>query len=593
MPARASGERKAAMQDASFLGETLIFLIAAVAVAPIFQRLRSSLVLGYLVAGVIIGPGFLDLISDSKQVHNIAELGVVFLLFTIGLELNVDRLKLIRNQIFGVGTAQVVVTSLVIALIAWMAGFSVETSVAIGGGLALSSTAVVLQLLSERGELATRRGRLVFAILLLQDLAVVPLLALVPALAGEGGGFTSLLWTLGKAMLLLAGVAVLGRMVVRPVFRAIAVGQSTELFAAVTLAVLLGMSWLTATFGLSLAIGGFLAGILLSETEYRHQVAADIQPFRGLLLGLFFMTVGIGLDLDIIADNLLLVLGLVVGLIILKSAIILILCRLTGVTAGVSMHTALMLGQAGEFGFVLFALAGGFGLLEPREATLFAAVIAVSMAVTPGLAALGSHANRKMEARAARDQDQGDMAAESADLKEHVIVAGFGRVGQSVVKTLSAAGIPYVAVEFEPTRVAEARSKGFSVYYGDASRVEVLQALGVERARAAVIILDNAIAAERVVSLLHTRYPNLNIYVRARDNAHKRRLTDAGASGIVHETYELSLHLGEAVLRGFGTPDEQIRKIVRDHRAEDYALLSDVILPTVPAEEEEKSGKDG
>ncbi|MGB0631462.1 MAG: monovalent cation:proton antiporter-2 (CPA2) family protein, partial [Alphaproteobacteria bacterium] len=539
------------MQDASFLGETLIFLIAAVAVAPIFQRLRSSLVLGYLVAGVIIGPAFLDLISDSKQVHNIAELGVVFLLFTIGLELNVDRLKLIRNQIFGVGTAQVVVTSVSIALIAWAAGFSVETSVVIGGGLALSSTAVVLQLLSERGELATRRGRLVFAILLLQDLAVVPLLALVPALAGEGDGAMGLLWTMGKAVLLLAGVALLGRVVVRPVFRAIAVGQSTELFAAVTLAVLLGMSWLTATFGLSLAIGGFLAGILLSETEYRHQVAADIQPFRGLLLGLFFMTVGIGLDLDIIADNLLLVLGLVVGLIALKSAIILILCRLTGVTAGVGMHTALMLGQAGEFGFVLFALAGGFGLLEPREATLFAAVIAVSMAVTPGLAALGSHANKKMEARAARDQE--DMAVESADLKEHVIVAGFGRVGQSVVKTLSAAGIPYVAVEFEPTRVAEARSKGFSVYYGDASRIEVLQALGVERARAAVIILDNAIAAERVVNLLHARYPNLNIYVRARDNAHKRRLTEAGASGIVHETYELSLHLGEAVLRGYGT----------------------------------------
>ena len=579
------------MQEASFLGETLIFLIAAVAVAPIFQRLRSSLVLGYLVAGVIIGPAILDLISDSEQVLHIAELGVVFLLFTIGLELNVDRLKLIRNQIFGVGTAQVVVTSITIALIAWAAGFSVETSIAIGGGLALSSTAVVLQLLSERGELATRRGRLVFAILLLQDLAVVPLLALVPALAGEGGGFTSLLWTLGKAMLLLAGVAVLGRLVVRPVFRAIAVGQSTELFAAVTLAVLLGMSWLTATFGLSLAIGGFLAGILLSETEYRHQVAADIQPFRGLLLGLFFMTVGIGLDLDIIINNLLLVLGLVIGLIVLKSAIIFILCRLTGVTAGVSMHTALLLGQAGEFGFVLFALAGGFGLLEPSEATLFAAVIAVSMALTPALAAIGSQANRKMEAHEARDQ--GDMAAESADLKEHVIVAGFGRVGQSVVKTLNAARIPYVAVEFEPTRVAEARSQGFSVYYGDASRIEVLEALGVDRARAAVIILDNAIAAERVVNLLSGRFPNLNIYVRARNNAHMRRLTEAGASGIVHETYELSLHLGEAVLRGYGTPDEQIRQIVRDHRAEDYALLADVILPTVPAEEEEKSGKDG
>ena len=564
-------------------------MIAAVIVAPIFQRLRSSLVLGYLVAGVIIGPGALALISGSKQVHNIAELGVVFLLFTIGLELSVDRLKLIRNQIFGVGTAQVVVTSAIIALIAWVAGFPVETAVIIGGGLALSSTAVVLQLLSERGELSSRRGRLTFAILLLQDLAVVPLLALVPAFAGDGTDpHMSLLWTLGKAVLLLAGVVVAGRLIVRPLFRAIAVGRNSELFAAVTLAVLLGMSWLTGSFGLSLAIGGFLAGLLLAETEYRHQVAADIQPFRGLLLGLFFMTVGISLDLRIIAENTLLVLGLMVGLIVLKAAITAVLCRISGVSLANSVNTALVLGQAGEFGFVLFALAGGFGLLEPREATILSAVIALSMAATPGLAFVGKCLHSRLEARLAERQH--DMREESSDLKDHVIVAGFGRVGQSVVKTLSAAGIPYVAVEYEPTRVAEARAQGLSVYFGDASRVEVLEALGIERARAAVIILDNAIAAERVVHLLHRRFPKLNIFVRARDNAHKRRLSAAGAGGIVHETYELSLHLGEAVLRGYGMPDDQIREIIHDHRADDYALLSDVILPAAKPAEGEKKG---
>tara|TARA_R110002072_G_scaffold35177_26_gene104426 strand:+ start:671 stop:2416 length:1746 start_codon:yes stop_codon:yes gene_type:complete len=575
------------MHDASFLSETLIFLIAAVVVAPIFQRLRSSLVLGYLVAGVIIGPGALGLISGSEQVHNIAELGVVFLLFTIGLELSVDRLKVIRNQIFGVGTAQVVVTSIVIAAVAWSVGFSLETSVIIGGGLALSSTAVVLQLLSERGELSSRRGRLTFAILLLQDLAVVPLLALVPAFAGEGEGTVmALLWTLGKALLLLAGVAIFGRFVVRPLFRAVAVGRSSELFAAVTLAVLLGMAWLTGTFGLSLAIGGFLAGLLLAETEYRHQVAADIQPFRGLLLGLFFMTVGISLDLGIIFENTLLVLGLLAGLIVLKTAITLVLCRISGVSTAVSLNTALVLGQAGEFGFVLFALAGGFGLLEPREATILSAVIALSMALTPGLAWLGNRSHKRLEAHLADKQE--DMRSESADMKDHVIIAGFGRVGQSVVKTLSSAGIPYVAVEFEPTRVAEARAQGLSVYYGDASRVEVLEALGADRARAAVIILDNATAAERVVNLLHRRFPKLNIYVRARDNAHKRRLATAGASGIVHETYELSLQLGETVLRGYGTPDDRIQEIIRDHRADDYALLSDVILPVTDTKGGEK-----
>ena len=579
------------MHDASFLTETLIFLIAAVVVAPVFQRLRSSLVLGYLVAGVMIGPGILGLISGSKQVHNIAELGVVFLLFTIGLELSVDRLKVIRNQIFGVGTAQVVVTSVVIASIAWSVGFTLPTAVIIGGGLALSSTAVVLQLLSERGELASRRGRLTFAILLLQDLAVVPLLALVPAFAGQGDDtVTALLWTLGKALLLLAGVAIFGRFVVRPLFRAVAVGRSSELFAAVTLAVLLGMAWLTGTFGLSLAIGGFLAGLLLAETEYRQQVAADIQPFRGLLLGLFFMTVGISLDLGIIVENTLLVLGLLAGLIVLKTLITMVLCRISGVSIAMSLNTAMVLSQAGEFGFVLFALAGGFGLLEAREATILGAVIALSMALTPGLAWLGNRLNKRLEAQFAERQE--DMRAESADLKDHVIIAGFGRVGQSVVKTLTAAGIPYAAVEFEPTRVAEARAKGLSVHYGDASRVDVLEALGADRARAAVIILDNATAAERVVNLLHQRFPKLTIYVRARDNAHKRRLKTAGASGIVHETYELSLHLGESVLRGIGTPGDRIREIIRDHRADDYALLSDVILPVMTPKDGEERGRE-
>lgn len=569
------------MHDQSFLSATLIFLIAAVLVAPVFQRLRSSLVLGYLVAGVIIGPAGLGLVSDSETVRGIAELGVVFLLFTVGLELSVERLRLIRNQIFGLGTLQVVTTSAVIAAAAWAAGFPATTAIIVGGGLALSSTAVVLQLMSERGELATRRGRLVFAILLLQDLAVVPLLALVPAFAGGGDGMAmSLLWTLGKAVLALAVVAVIGRTVLRPLFRIVAVGKSPELFSAVTLAVLLGMSLFTASMGLSLALGGFLAGLLLAETEYRHQVEADIQPFRGLLLGLFFMTVGLGLDLKAIGESLFLVFGLVVGLIALKAAVIFVLCRLSKVPPETSANAALILGQAGEFGFALFALAAVYGLLEARDATILAAVIAVSMALTPLLAVMGNRAHAKIEAR--RAGQQGDMAAETADLKEHVIVAGFGRVGQSVVKALASAGIPYVAVEFEPTRVAEARSRGLSVYYGDASRVEVMEALGVARARAAVIILDNAIAAERAVVLLHERYPRLGIFVRARDNAQKRRLSDAGASGIVHEIYELSLQLGEAVLRNYGTPDDRIRDIVRELRADDYAQLADVILPTTP-----------
>ena len=567
------------MHDADFLSETLIFLIAAVVVAPVFQRLRSSLVLGYLAAGVIIGPDLLGLVSSSPTVRNIAELGVVFLLFSVGLELSVERLRVIRNLIFGLGTAQVVLTAAAIAAIAVAAGYPVHVGVVIGAGLALSSTAVVLQLLSERGQLTSRRGRLSFAILLLQDLAVVPLLALVAAMAGNGGGTAaSVLLPLGKAVLALAAVVVVGRLVLRPLLRVIAVGRSPELFAAVTLAVLLGMSWLTASIGLSLAIGGFLAGLLLAETEYRHQVAADTRPFGDLLLGLFFMTVGIGLSLEVIANHVALVVGLVAALFALKAAIIFGLSRCSGVPAAVGANTAFLLGGAGEFGFVIFAMAGELGILGRQDTTILAAVIVVSMILTPLALAAGSRLHDRLDAVAADDPDR--MRAETTDLANHVVIAGFGRVGQSLMKALTAADIPYVALEFEPTRVARARAMGLSVYYGDASRLEVLEAVGISRARAAVIILDNAAGAERAVHQLRARYPGLAVYARARDNAHMRRLHEAGASGIVHETYEMSLQLGEAVLRRCGADEGQIRGIIDTYRADDYALLADVIMPS-------------
>ncbi len=567
------------MHDADFLSEALIFLIAAVIVAPVFQRLRSSLVLGYLAAGVIIGPDVLGLVASSYTVQSIAELGVVFLLFSVGLELSVERLRVIRNLIFGLGTAQVALTAAAIAAIAVAVGYPIHSGVVIGAGLALSSTAVVLQLLSERGQLTSRRGRLAFAILLLQDLAVVPLLALVAAMADNGGGtFGSILLPLGKAVLALAVVVLVGRLVLRPLLRVIAVGRSTELFAAVTLAVLLGMSWLTASVGLSLAIGGFLAGLLLAETEFRHQVAADTRPFGDLLLGLFFMTVGIGLSLDVIGNHVLLVLGLVAVLFALKAAIIFGLCRCSGVPAGIGANTAFLLGGAGEFGFVIFAMAGELGILSRNDTTILAAVIVVSMILTPLALAIGSRLHDYFDTLPADDHEQ--MRAETTDLANHVVIAGFGRVGQSLMKALTTADIPYVALEFEPTRVARARAMGLSVYYGDASRLEVLEAVGISRARAAVIILDNAAGAERVVHQLRARYPGLEIYARARDNPHMHRLHEAGASGIVHETYELSLQLGEAVLRGYGADEGQIRRIIDMHRADDYALLADVIMPS-------------
>ena len=393
------------------------------------------------------------------------------------------------------------------------------------------------------------------------------------------------------AAIAIAAMVAAGRLVLRPLFRTIAVGRHPELFAAVTLLVLLGMSWSTSRLGLSAAVGGFLAGLLLAETEFRHHVAADIAPFRGLLLGLFFMTVDMGLDIGLAIENVVLVVGLAFALIMGKTVITAGLCRTGGQAWGPSVHVGLMLAQGGEFGFIMFALAMAAGILVPETGNILIATIALTMAVTPLLAALGHRVDRRLGVHAKRRVE--DVAEDAHDLKDHVIVAGFGRVGQSVGKTLAAANIPYVAVEFETTRVAEARARGLPVFYGDATRADMMEALGAARARAAVVILDNAEATERTVRQLHQRYSSRHILVRARDNHHRRQLEMAGASAIVHETYEMSLQLGSNILRRFGTTEDQVAEILNEYRADDYALLSDVILPVIDPSDTDESKADG
>jgi CPA2 family monovalent cation:H+ antiporter-2 len=520
----------------------------------------------------------LGLVSNEAVSRALAELGIIFLLFTIGLELTIDRLRVIRRYIFGLGTAQVVVTGAIIGLLAIAAALTTKNAIIIGGALALSSTAVVMQLLSERGEIGTQVGRIAFSILILQDLAVVPLLALVPVLGGADDQVVMVVaLTLIKALIAVAAIFAFGRLVLRPVFRVIAVGQSPEMFAAMTLMVLLGTSWATASLGLSLAIGGFIAGLLLGETEYRMQVAAEIAPFRGLLLGLFFMTVGLDLDLTLIVQQAGLVSGLVIALILGKASLLAIVTKLSGQSWGRSIRLGLLLSQGGEFAFILFSLAARDSLLPLAVADLLVGVVAISMALTPLLAWLGVKIENHLDDRKATTVESSESTI--SDIQDHVVIAGFGRVGQSIAKLLTAADIPYVAVEFEPTRVSEARAQGLPVFYGDASRVEVQRALGAERARAAVVIMDNADTASRTVALLHQRYPTLDIFVRARDNRHKRILEEAGATAIVHETFEMSLQLGGAVLRRLGTSAEDVSDMIEEFRAEDYAPLTDVIFP--------------
>lgn len=557
-----------AMNDTWFIGEVLIFLLAAVVVAPLFQRLKSSPVLGFLVAGMLIGPHGLGFVAYTETTRNLAELGVVFLLFSIGLELTMGRLKVMRRAVFGLGVTQVTLTGLIIGVVVYLMGQTVEVAIIIGIGLAFSSTAVVLQLLSERGELATRFGRACFAILLLQDLAVVPMLTLVPALVGQADTIATAIGLAAvKAVLAFAVIFLCGRLVLRPLFHHIAVGRSPELFAAMTLLVLLGSAWLTSLAGLSPALGGFLAGVMLAETEYRHQVAADIHPFRGILMGLFFMSVGMAVDLGIVVERIGLVTLLVGAIIALKALVVFGLCRIAGLATGPSANAGLMLAQGGEFAFLLFILAISGGLIAPKVGGVLFVVVALTMALTPLLAVLGGWISRGVGAQKAERAQ--DLAWETEPLRGHVIVAGYGRVGQAVSAMLKERGVAYVALDLEPERVARARAQGLPVFYGDAARPELLRNAGVAWARAAVLTMDDPTASERAAAGLRHNFPDIQIFARARDNPHKLRLETAGATGIVPETHGLSLELGGAVLKAIGEENDAATDAENDaaHRA--------------------------
>ena len=561
------------MLEITFLRDVLIFLVAAMIVVSLLRPMRASPVLGYLVAGALIGPYGLGIIADVEATQGLAKLGVVFLLFTVGLEFSFARLKAMRLNVFGLGTAQLVACGLALGAVAWILGLEVKVSILIGAVLALSSTAMVLQLINERGEMASHAGRISLAILLLQDLAVVPLLVLVPLLGQEQATvLTALGLAAFKAVVALAVILVLGRLLVEPLFRAIAAHRSPELLAGLSLLVVLGISWATEQVGLSMILGAFLAGLLLAETEFRHQVEADILPFRGILVGLFFMTVGMKMDLRLALDEALVLGAVVAGIIIVKTVIIAAVCRLFGHSTGFSLHQGLLLSQGGEFAFVIFGLALSFAVLPPEAGRMLILAVAVTMALTPLLAVLGKRLADAME-----HDDWGGiakLAEEATDVQNHVLVAGFGRVGQTVARLLTAHQIPYIALDLAPRQVAQGRRRDLPVYYGDASQRNVLQAAGADRARAAAITMNDPRAAARAVALLRQNYPDLEIFVRARDNLHGAELQKAGATAIVPEAVEISLQIAEKVLRSWGCAESEIARLIDDIRAEDGAAIA-------------------
>ncbi len=567
------------------LQETVVFLAAAGLVIPLVKRLRVSPVLGFLLIGLALGPHGLArlagehawlrhvLITDVEGVNALAELGVVFLLFMIGLELSLERLWDMRRLVFAMGSAQILLSALAIGAIAWAFGNTLAASVVLGSCLALSSTAVVMQLLTEQGRFGTAVGHGTFAILLAQDIAVVPILFVVGALGAQGGD--SLAWALTTALMqaLLAVAVILGvgRLVLRPVFHFVSASRSPELFMAATLLIIVATAAATHAAGLSAALGAFLAGLLFAETEFRHEIETNIEPFKGLLLGLFFMSVGMRTDLAEIADNPVLIAASVLGLFALKGALAATVARLSGFSRAQAVEMGLLLAQGGEFALVVVSLAAALALVPEATAQFMLIVVAATMFLTPLVARLARRAGTALERPG--DEFAGDLAP---DLRDHVVIVGYGRTGRMLAQLLDRQHIAHVALDLDAERVRSLHARGAAVYLGDASRAALLAKTHPQHAAALVITTGSAETSERVLLAARALAPQLPVLVRARDSEHAARLLSLGASHAVPEVLEAGLQLGQVMLEQSGLPADTARELVDAQRAR---ALAEAVAP--------------
>ena len=537
------------MLDTANLLEIIVVLLAAVVFALAFSRLGLGTLLGYLVAGMVIGPAALGLVTQAGTISFLGELGVVFLLFAVGLEMPLERIRLLIGRSLALGAAQVVVTAALFAAAAIVAGQDATAALVVGAVIALSSTAIVLKLLADRGALTSQFGRTVFGILVFQDLAVGPLLVCVLVL-GQDQDTVAPALGLAVVKMVLAAVAIvlLGRVVLQRLFRRVAVVREPEIFAALTIAIVLLAGLAAHAAGLSMAFGAFLAGMLLAGTDWRHQVSAEIQPFRGLLLGLFFISVGMSVDVVAALDMAPQILAAALAILLGKSLITILLARAFRLPTGQSVHLGIMLSQGGEFGFVLIGAALSVGILAADGGQLLVLAIVLTMMATPSLAVLGQRLQRRIDRMAAAPAEAIDDSA--GPLNDHVVIAGYGRVGAAVARRLNAAGTAFVAIDLDAERVARARQQGLPVYYGDATRPDLLAAAHVETAKTVVVALDDPGASLRLVAMLRYIFPTLQIHARARDQSHVQELERAGASLAVPELVATGVRIADAIAAG-------------------------------------------
>ena len=546
---------------------------AGVAAVPLFKRLGLGSVLGYLAAGLLVGPFGLRLFTDAQAILHVAELGVVMFLFIIGLEMQPSKLWGMRREIFGLGLAQVAICAAMLGGIAYAAGFPPVVAFVAGTGFVLTSTAIVMQVLEERRALSLPKGQRIIAILLLEDLAIVPLLALIAFLApgGEATTVADRLVSIAIGLGAIGALVAAGLWLLNPFFRILAAAEAREIMTAAALLVVLGSALAMQLGGLSMAMGAFLAGVLLSESSFRHQLEADIEPFRGILLGLFFLGVGMALDLDVILGNWRLVLAAVVVFSVLKAIGIYVIARVAKAGHREALERAVMMAQGGEFAFVLYAAALQVGIIDgPMNATLSAAVI-ISMAITP----LMLIAHDRLLPKPAQSLD----GVEAPDgLSASVIIIGFGRFGQIVSQPLLARGYELALIEKDPEMIRDSADFGFKVYYGDGTRLDILHAAGAAHARAILVCIDDREAAIRIVELVRAEYPLMKIYARAFDREHALKLIAAGADYQIRETFESAMAFGERLLVGLGDTPEAAAEVMADVRRLDLQRFEQELI---------------
>jgi len=559
--------------ELGFLTFGLVLLTAAVLSVPIARRLGLSAIVAYLIAGIVIGPHGLAAFGTPESIIPVSELGVVMLLFLIGLELELGRLVALRRAIFGLGAAQLALTALAIGALAYVIGLvDWRGAVVAGVALAMSATAIALEILEERGQLQQDYGQRAFAILLFQDMAVVPLLAALPLLAQAGESTPANFADGLRAVALIVGAILLivcaGRYLLNPFFRLLAQTGSREVMTAAALLVVLGAALVMQKAGMSMALGAFLAGVLLAESNYRHELEADIEPFRGLLLALFFMGIGMSIDLAVVRANLLLIVVAAVVITVLKASIVWLLFNATCVRRADALRAGSVLTAAGEFAFVLLPLGGSLGVLDARQASILTAIAAITMLLGPLVATLTDTLLRRFKPLDARELD------DFSDARGSVLVIGFGRFGQIVSQCLLAEAIDVTTIDNDPEMIQDAGGFGFKVYYGDGTRLDVLRAAGAGDARLIAVCIDNREAASRIVDLVHAEFPGTKLYVRSFDRRHTLQLIAKGVDFELRETYESALVFGRNTLEALGIDSEHAAATEQFVRSRDLDLLA-------------------